>query len=313
MITIWSGECGRGLRVALATAVLLLLVSGPAKAQSSDDPNPGALTFTGGLDFPTIYFFRGIRQETDANLTMWPYGDLGIALFSGDGGLKSVGVNVGVWNSLHTGSSGSDRVHYEMDFYSTLALGFGGGVSVGTTYTAYTSPNGLFDTVNELSFRVSKAHMLAPYGLIAFELDDEGQADLGSNKGTYLELGVAPSWPLVADGPTLAIPVKLGLSLKDYYEGPDGDNTFGFFDVGGLITVPLKGVPSRFGAWNIHGGLNFLFLGDGAAQFNVNQDGEQKDNKVIGLFGIGVTYERRETQSVRSAIRARSVRPQPDL
>ena len=47
----------------------------------------------------------------------------------------------------------------------------------------------MFGTVQELVFKVSKAHMLAPYGTIAFELD--GQADGGSNEGIYLELGVA--------------------------------------------------------------------------------------------------------------------------
>jgi hypothetical protein len=273
---------------------------------AQDDPNPGALTFTGGVDFPTIYFFRGTRQETEPKLTMWPYAGLGIALFSGDGGLKSVGVNVGLWNSLHTGSSGSNEetggngyAHYEEDFYTTLNLGFGGGVTVGATYMALTSPNLRFNTVKEFQLKVSKAHMLAPYAFLAWELTDDGQADAGSNKGTYLELGVAPSFPLVADGPTLAIPVKFGLGLKDYYEAPTGDNfdgptsdnsAFGFFDVGALVTVPLKGIPSKFGAWNIHGGVDVLFLGHGTKYFNMNSDGEREDNKFIALFGIGVGY-----------------------
>ena len=295
--TMFYRKCGTRVRVALAgvlAATVLLVAPAPVMAQS--DPNPGALTFTGGLDFPTIYFFRGIRQETDPKFpTAWPYGDLGIALFSGDGGLKSVGVNVGVWNSLHTGSSGtagpSRHAHYEEDFYATLGLGFGGGVTVGATYMALTSPNLMFNTVKEFQIKVSKTHMLAPYAFLAMELTEDGHADAGIHKGTYLELGVGPSWPLVKDGPTLAIPVKLGLSLKDYYEDAvNHDSKFGFFDVGGLITVPLKGIPSKFGAWNIHGGVDFLFLGDTTKQFNVNKDGVQKDNKVVGLFGIGVGY-----------------------
>jgi hypothetical protein len=293
--TMFSRECGTRVRVALAgvlAAAVLLIAPAPVMAQ--DDPNPGALTFTGGLDVPTIYFFRGIRQETKKKVTLWPYGDLGIALFSGSGGLKSVGVNVGVWNSLHTGSSGTDgptrHAHYEEDFYATLGLGFGGGVTVAAGYMALTSPNLMFNTVKEFQLKVSKAHMLAPYGFLAMELTKDGQADAGRHKGTYLELGVGPSWPLVANGPTIAIPVKLGLSLKDYYEGPTGDSKFGFFDVGGLITVPLKGIPSKFGAWNIHGGVDVLFLGDTTKLFNVNEKGEQKDNKVVALFGIGVGY-----------------------
>jgi len=36
--------------------------------------------------------------------------DLGIALFSGNGGLKSVGVNVGTWTSLNTGDAGLNNL-----------------------------------------------------------------------------------------------------------------------------------------------------------------------------------------------------------
>ena len=56
--------------------------------------------------------------------------------------------------------------------------------------------------------------MLAPYGLVAFEMggDESGQATashLRGKKGTYLELGVGPSWPVAGGKVTLAIPVKV--------------------------------------------------------------------------------------------------------
>ena len=78
---------------------------------------------------------------------MFPFGDVGIALYSGDGGVKSAGVNFGIWNSLNTGSSGLDaspkkRIHYEQDFYASLSLGVGGGVTLTPMFTTYTSPNG---------------------------------------------------------------------------------------------------------------------------------------------------------------------------
>ena len=290
-----TGVWGQGARVALAGAMMVLLVSGPVLAQAAtSDPNLGALTFTGGLDAPTLYFFRGIRQEVKPSITLWPYGDIGLALYSGNGGMKSVGVNVGVWNSLQTGSSGSKgptaRLHYQEDFYTTLALGFGGGVGLATTFTARTSPNGMFDTIREMSLKLTKAHMGNPYALVAFELSDKGQADNGSKKGTYLELGAGPSWALRKDGPTLAIPVKVGLSLKNYYESGTVDNKFGFFDVGGLLTMPLKFVPRRFGAWNIHGGADVLVFGDTTRLLNVNVAGEVKKSQVVGLVGIGLRY-----------------------
>ena len=280
-------------RLAIAgimTVAMLALVPRPALAQN--DPNPGALTFTGVFDVPTVYVFRGITQELDPGFTMQPAGDLGIALASGEGGVKSAAVNFGVWHSLQTGSTGSDgpseKLHYEEDFYATLGLGFAKSISLGTTFTAYTSPNFGFNTVKELSFKVSQASRFNPYGTLAFELS--GQADGGSSEGTYLELGAGPAFPLKANGPTLTIPVKFGFSLSDYYESGGEDHKFGFFDVGGLLTFPLSKVNTRFGSWNIHGGGDYLALGDTTEAFNVNADGETHSSEFIGIFGIGLSY-----------------------
>lgn len=283
----------RLLCLALTCAVLLGFTSS-AHAQDAD-PNPGAISLTAGIDFPSVYFFRGIRQESDPKLTTFAFGDVGIALYSGDGGLKSVGINFGVWNSLHTGSSGSkvtnQGLHYEEDFYASLALGFGGGLTMTPTYTAYTSPNGLFATVQEISFKVAQANKFAPYGLVAFEVGGPGQADGGhthiGDQGVYAEFGVGPSWPLGGGGATFGVPVKIGLSLANYYETPDGkDHKFGYFDAGALFTVPFSSAPTKFGTWNLHGGVNFLKLGDGTKQFNIDGDSKQ----VIGSVGIGMSY-----------------------
>ena len=280
------------IRITVWSAVLLMLVSGSAMAQApaAADPNPGAITLTTGIDFPSVYFFRGIRQEADPKLTVFPYGDVGIALFTGTGGLKSVGVNFGVWNSLNTGSSGTGSgvktSHYEEDFYSTLSLGFAAATTAGITYTAYTSPNGSFPTVKEISIKIAQASKYAPYGLVAFELS--GQADGGANKGTYGEFGAAPSWPLGGGKATLAIPLKVGLSVKDYYEGANGDQKFGYFDVGALVTIPLTGIDSKFGSWNIHGSVDYLYFGGDKSTTRAFNNGDS--GQVIGLGGIGLTY-----------------------
>src|SRR5688572_17429634 len=186
----------------LATGILMagLLAVAPARALAQDDPNPGALTISGGYDFLNQYMFRGIRQNS-TGIAMWPWFDLGIAAYSGDGGLKSVGVNFGTWNSLHTGDTGQDgpsgKLWYESDFYATLGLGFGGGVSFSTTYTAYTSPNNSFSTVKEFMFKLAiddsgylGKGAVKPYVAIAREFDTDeglGQADGGAAAGTYLE------------------------------------------------------------------------------------------------------------------------------
>ena len=276
----------------------LVLVSATARAQQPTDPNPGNLTLTMGVDFPTTYLFRGIVQESKPRLTAQPYGDVGLAFYSRSGGLiRSVGANVGLWNSLQTGSSGlkgpADRAWYEERFYSSLTLGFGGGASLATTYIAYTSPNGMFRTVREINLKVSAANRIAPYGIVAFELCRRqatracvnGQADGGSHEGTYLELGAGPSWSIGCSKCVAAIPLKLGLSLSDYYELGAKDNKFGFFDIGALFTLPLGVISSGFGSWNVHGGADYFKFGDTTKAFN-GGDG----SKVIGSVGIGLSY-----------------------
>lgn len=273
---------------ALAAATALLWAA-PAAAQSAD-PNPGAMTLTANFDFVNAYMFRGIPQD-ESRVIMWPAADLGIALMSGDGALKSVGVNLGTWNSLHTGDAGlknlvNGKMWYESDFYAGVGLGFGGGTTVGVTYTAYTSPNGLFGTVKELAFKLSVddsgrlgAAAVRPYVLLARELD--GQADGGSEEGTYVELGIAPG--LSFPGASVSVPVKVGLSAGNYYEGLNGDERFGYFSVAGIVMVPFTDMPTRFGTWNVHGGVEYQRLGD-------RNSFAYGKNQAIYSIGVGFSY-----------------------
>jgi len=282
---------------AIAVLALLTCFASTAAAQapaapSTIDRNRGNITLTSSFDFVNAYMFRGLRQD-DTRLIMWPTADAGIRLHSGTGTVKEAVVHVGSWNSLHTGLLGSEgpsgRLWYESDFYAGLALALGGGLNIGSTYTAYTSPNSSFSTVKEISFKASADEavglVLRPHALIAFELDTApglGQADGGQFAGTYLELGVAPGW---SDDPIdISFPIKVGLSLNDYYELAGVDHKFGYLSLGALATVPL-GRTTSYGSWNVHGGFEFLSLGDTPEAFN---GGEQQ--KLVGSIGVGFSY-----------------------
>jgi len=270
----------RAFRIALLAAITIGAGAGSVSAQTK------RATFNGAIDFPKVYFFRGIRQEADPKLTTFVAGDLGISLLSdGSGAVKTAGINLGTWNAFMTGSSGSDGpqdgAFYESDLYAGLTLGFGN-VSFTPMFTAYTSPNDMFKTVKEISFKVAHANRAASYALVAFEIggDDSGQADAGSELGTYLELGIGPSWGIADGKATLAVPIKLGLSLKDYYELGGEDQKFGYLVGGALITVPFAD-----GKANIHGGVDFYGLGDATKAANNGDAGE-----VIWSIGLGVTF-----------------------
>jgi hypothetical protein len=293
--------------VALATLVTIASVPLPATAQTSaPDPNPGRMTLTGSFDVVSTYMFRGIRQNS-TGIALWPAADLGLAVYSGEKTVKNVGVNIGTWNSLNTGDTGSDgpsgKLWYESDFYAALAVGFGRGVSFTTTYTAYTSPNNSFSTVKEIMFRLSADDSpylgraaVKPYVIVAQEFDTRidgltnGQADAGLSAGTYLEVGGAPGYS--ASRFSVAFPIKAGFSLNDYYELNIGtaaapeyvDHPFGFFSVAGIVTVPLGGT-TGFGAWNVHGGVEYQTLGETTTALN-GGDG----SRVIGSIGFGFSY-----------------------
>jgi hypothetical protein len=277
---------------ALATAAAV--IAAPASAQQSTPADTRTVAITGALDVRNAYMFRGIRQD-DTGVITWPAAEVALRLHSADNGLTSVRVHVGTFNSLHSGWAGSDGLSgkrwYESNVYTTLALGFGNGLTVGTTYTAYRSPNKMFTTVKEISVKASvdRAALggtsFKPYGLAAFELDTKpgiGQLDGGFKAGTFLELGAAPGYSVRRIG--VAVPVKVGLSLGNYYELAGRDRKFGYASVSGVVTVPLGGIASSSG-WNLHGGVEYQMLGDMPKAIN---DGD--GSKVIGSVGIGFAY-----------------------
>jgi len=261
-------------------ALAMMATAAPASAQ---DPAP-VVVVTGGLDFVNQYNFRGIRQNTDG-VSIWPYVDFGFTPFRGDGGLKTVGINVGSWNAFHSQINeddfGTDNKWYESDIYGTVAFGFES-ATLGVTYTSYTSPADLFAHVKEIALKLSSPAAVSgvalnPYGLVAFELTDEGQADAGDSKGTYIELGVAPGY--TGARASLAVPIKVGLSGSDYYEFATGeDSKFGYFSIGGLVTVPMGAHA------NIHGGVEFQAFGDNVKVYN------DQDTAGIASIGLGFAF-----------------------
>jgi hypothetical protein len=74
---------------------------------------------------------------------------------------------------------------------------------------------------------------------------------MGPERGEYLELGVAPGFPIVDSETmpmTLTFPVKLGLSLDDYYEiSESNEDTFGYATTGAKLSFPLTFIPEDYG------------------------------------------------------------------
>jgi hypothetical protein len=232
-------------------------------------------TITTGLDFASAYLFRGIAQHSGGTIAQ-PYGDIAYTK-------NNVTFDFGTWNSVHSTAPAGN--YYEQDWFGSVVFTTGK-LKPGLLYTSYTSPADSFATVQELAGTLAVDDSKSPFPLspkivLAFELGN-GQADAGTGKGTYLELGVRPTVKL-APKLTLAIPVKTGLSVHNYYEIDGVDDHFGYFDTGFSLSVPL--VSGKSGTLEVHGGVDFMMLGDHLKTIN-SGDGF----KPVTLAGFTYSY-----------------------
>jgi hypothetical protein len=208
--------------------------------------------------------------------------------------LKRVILSGGFWNSLNSGDTGADgppdAPWYESRLYASLGVRLAGDVTLASSFTTYTSPNGMFATASELGIRVGwddrEKHRLSlnPYTFAAFELGvapGRGQLDGGQSAGIYLESGVRPVY--TARRFTVAVPVKVGLSLANYYELAGRDHVFGFASVGADLVVPFP--VSRGGRWQLRGGVELLGFGDATRVYNGGDE-----SSVVASIGIGLSY-----------------------
>jgi hypothetical protein len=282
------------LMLAAASAVVL---TGASQAQAQDAPpvNSGKVAFSLGFDVVTEYWFRGLGQENQG-LILQPWIDVTFELLSNDD--MTVTGSVGTWNSIHDDAAGD--AWYESDFYA----GFGvemGKVSVGATYINLYNPAGgdIFAEEIDISLSYDDSELGLPFALnpgVTLAVEIDGGSDAGSSKGTYLEIGIEPSVQDILGSDSvpvgLSLPVTVGLGLDDYYEdGLGNDDTFGFIDIGLVLSTPLDGlIPADYGTWTASFGVHWISLGDSAENISAAFGTGQDDSSVYATFGLTMEY-----------------------
>ena len=285
-----AGRIGKLALVAIAAAWL-------GAGSASAAPNTGRLSFSGGVDITTAYFFRGILQERNGFIIQ-PYGEMGINLHKAEGEFSGLSLFGGFWNSIHSeGTNASAQeldVLYEQDWYGGLQLQmFDNKVTSRAFYIAYTSPSDAFKTVQEvdLSAALDDSEWLGAFAMkpsILFGFETENSA-MGTERGQYMEIGIAPGFNIVDSETmplTLTFPNKVGMSLDDYYEvTDDNEDFFGYYSTGVKLSFPLTFIPEDYGAWSASGGVQLMVLGSNTRQLN-DKDGLW----AIGTWGVSMAY-----------------------
>ena len=260
-------------------------------------PNAGKLSFSGGTDFTTAYFFRGYNQE-DQGVIGQPYLTL-FAKLSDSDEFKVTGY-VGTWNSVHSestladASSGPDS-WYESDFIAGVDVS-SGAFTVGFIYTLYTYPNGAFESIQELGVKLAWDDSEFQKGRLGFALKPyvAAYAETGDRNGSedwYGEAGIAPGiYTFNEDGKypvAISVPLTVGLGLKDYYFDEGGDEEIlGYASAAVTASVPLAFIPADYGSWNVTGTFQYLYLNAEGLQAANHGD----DYELIGKIGLAFAY-----------------------
>ncbi len=285
----------RALAILAATTAATLVGVSTAQAQDAPPVNTGKISFSGGFDIVTEYWFRGLGQENEG-LILQPWLDVSFAILETED-LVLTG-SVGTWNSLHDANAGD--AWYESDFYAGVNAEMGA-LSVGVSYINLYNPagGGIFAEEVDFTFSLDVTEFDLPECLsptVTLAVETDGGSDAGTNKGTYLEIALEPTIEDVFGSSStsvdLAIPLTVGLSLNDYYEdGMGNDDTFGFFDIGAVFSTPLDNlIPADYGSWTASIGVHAIFLGDSAENISGAFGTGNDSSSVYGTFGISMEY-----------------------
>ncbi len=264
-----------------------------------------------GINVVSQYVSRGVIFENQAGIIQ-PFADLYFKLYSGDGFLNAISLNLGIWNSFHSrktdagavfgGGGASTRSWYEFDFTAGLAFTFAKSVTFTPSYYTFLSPNDGFSTFQGLNLKLAAdttewfGFNLAPAVQVLFEL--ENKAGTGSDEGVYYEVSIAPSFPV---GPlTVTIPVVAGFGSNDFYgslnttTGLIEDESFGFVSGGVTLSYGLEFIPECYGAWTVSAGYTYYYLGDGTSDFNTAARGglvrDDKESEHVFSGGLSVAF-----------------------
>lgn len=283
------------LPMILAAGTVVLAGTSTAQAQDAPPVNTGKVAFSTGFDITTEYWFRGIGQENQG-LILQPWVDATFELYSSDN--LTLSGSVGLWNSIHDAVPGD--AWYESDFYAGVGAEMGA-IAVGASYIVLYNPAGgdIFAEEVDITLDIDVTAWDLPACLspsITLAVETDGGSDAGTNKGTYLEIAFEPTFEDVlgsGNAPvTLSIPMTLGLGLEDYYEdGMGNDDTFGYFDIGAVLSTPLSGlIPADYGAWTASFGVHAIFLGDSAENISSAFGTGNDDSSVYATFGLSMEY-----------------------
>jgi hypothetical protein len=273
------GRACRSFGAALVLTTLFVTVAfAHQEGEEDEGPNTGRFSITLNNDFTNAYFFRGVLNERDGFIWQ-PSIELSMNVYSGEGLLTGVDLGFGIWNSVHTEETLADgagpEALYETDYYPSITFTWAETLQTSVIYYWYTSPNGAFNTVEQIDLELSydDSGLLGPFAFyptatFSFELEN---TSFGDEEGGYFEFIGSPGFEVaLSDDYPLAVsfPCVIGVSMYDYFEDDSGDDELGYGSLGLDAGLPLAFIPPDYGAWSVTLGLDIYLFNDNLEEAN---------------------------------------------
>jgi len=302
----------------------------PGKETKAVTPACPVTYITGdfGVTFTNEYDSRGIPQPQQwKGVIAQPYLDLYIKLWSGDANswfVNSVSAQLSFWSDIgsndntansaiglpygfvkHYGTK-ADAVPswYEFDWDPGISVTFAQKFTLLVQYFEFDSPAGAFSTARSIDAALTYddsgwwannallsagSFSFHPHATVLWELGAPGYAGLNPH-GWYYELGIAPSYTFLPKATypiTLSIPTTVGLGDSG---GFYGNNNFGYFCTGPMISVPLAFIPSGFGSWTVSASYTYYYEGTTIREATSPPVGSGANSRNVYTGAIGCTF-----------------------
>ncbi len=216
-------------------------------------PNTANIHVLGGLSWFSAKYFRGVYNgvNTEAD-TASINPSVGMSAEYG-----RLGFTAGIWNGITNQERHdflSPRSWYQANAYAGLTLNIPEGILLGGEYVVYGSPDQSLGVLEEFNMIVKYAgdNLAGQYQpFVKAAIPKYGR------DGYFLQFGVTPNvtvnkaskYPV-----TLSLPFVAGAGMGYYVHGVNK----GYLDVAGTATVPLKFIPTDYGAWIAEAGFHFI-------------------------------------------------------
>src|SRR4051812_1342762 len=110
-----------------------------------------------GVNFVSEYISRGLVLENQGVIAQ-PFTDLYFKLYSGEGFINKVSLNLGLWSSIHShkqGPGGTTDNWYEFDYTAGIAVTFAKNFTATLSYFEFDSPADVFNPARSLNLNLS--------------------------------------------------------------------------------------------------------------------------------------------------------------